>query len=47
MPWAGTQAARWPARRRQLVEMLHAAAGAGELVVVPAVGTSGHSARWR
>ena len=30
-----------------LIEMLHAAAGAGEPVVVPAVGTSGHSARWR
>lgn len=29
----------------QLVEMLHAAAGAGEPVVVSAVGTSGHSAR--
>lgn len=29
----------------QLVEMLHAAAGVGEPVVVSAVGTSGHSAR--
>jgi fructoselysine-6-P-deglycase FrlB-like protein len=29
----------------RLVEMLHAAAGAGEPVVVSAVGTSGHSAR--
>lgn len=29
----------------QLVEMLHAAAGAGEPIVVSAVGTSGHSAR--
>src|SRR5260370_5446369 len=29
----------------RLVEMLHAAAGAGEPIVVSAVGTSGHSAR--
>src|SRR2546430_796802 len=34
-----------PSSAPQLVEMLHAAAGAGEPVVVSAVGTSGHSAR--